>query len=239
MQVAHFSKFLILKTNREKSFFTNHNNNNLQIILKYIEPCFNCKCPTCDINIKKDAIVYDDDSKYEKYILKFKDSHYFDNCDCPNCFIYKYVFFACYRGVKDDVTFENYTNFKQKYKDLFRKYIKENLQAQVEGIYFYTLYNNEEFNWSPRCVHFFQMNDGTFRVYKDLEFERYLYNKNENWEWSDAEYKNYFNIKGKKRLKRKCINEWKFETDLSIDELINYYVLKRDNFYKQFAKINL
>ncbi len=223
MQVAHFSKFLILKTKREKSFFTNHNNN-LQIILKYIEPCFNCECPTCDINIKKDAIVYDDDNKYEKYILKFKDSHYFDNCVCPNCFIYKYVFFACYNGVKN--------------------YIKENLQAQVEGIYFYTLYNNEEFNWSPICVHFFQMNDGTFREYKDLEFERYLYTINGgNWEWSDAEYKNYIKIKGKKRYKRQYINEWKFKTYLSIDDLTyhseNWNSLLEEHFYKQFAKINL
>lgn len=231
MQFAHFSKFLILKSSRGN--FCNYNNN-LQIILKYIKPCFNCECPTCDINIKKDAIVYDnDDGTYDKYILKFKDSHYFDNCVCPNCFIYKYTFFACYNGDKKEVSFENYTNFKKKYKHLFKNYIKENLQ--VEGIYFYTLYDNRDWCWSPICVHFFLMNDGTFREYIDLEFERYLYNKNENWEWSHAEYKNYFNIKGKNRYKRQYMNEWKFKTFTSIDE--NWNSSLDENFYKQLAKI--
>lgn len=38
-------------------------NKSLKLILKYIEPCFDCQCPTCDINIKDGAVVNYDDKK--------------------------------------------------------------------------------------------------------------------------------------------------------------------------------
>ncbi len=235
MQVAHFSKFLILKTKREKSFFTNHNNN-LQIILKYIEPCFNCECPTCDINIKKDAIVCRDDKlKYDTFISSLNNSHCFDFCHCPNCYIYKCgnIDYICNNNEKNI-----FKKFEQKYIKMFKKYIKN--QLELEGIYFYTLFDFGESNWNPRCLHFFLINDGTFRVYKDLEFERYNYLK---WESRIETREKYKNVYRKNRYIRQYINVWKYWTYFSIDELMQlirmsykYNETWDEIFYKQFAK---
>ncbi len=122
------------------------NNLHIKEILKYIEPCFDCECPTCDINVKPNAVVdchdkIDEDVEYEEYCLKNDDHKW---CECPNCFN------ICGWG-------------EEEAKKRGIKYYVKNLD--IEGRYFYTY----QFSPFPSSHHIFLMNNNTFRCYTNID----------------------------------------------------------------------
>lgn len=208
-----YQLFIIKLCNKKKLDY----GNNLQIILKYIEPCFNCECPTCDVNIKKDAVVYtinNNFDEYENYIKKFQNIHgNSDNCQCPNCFYFKYP--HCL----------NYHNSKSKYIDdnnHFDKLLDHQFKSRVDGVYIFSFF-------SPNYLyigHVFLLNTGNFSIFRDLEFERqasrkkcfigdYIFNRNIRQKMIYYEFKEYSSIKD---LEKVLINNCQ-----SIDTFYKYY----------------
>lgn len=193
------------------------NNNSLKILLKCIEPCVDCECPTCDINIKKDAVVDKDKSdyymciseKYTDYIKKFDHHKFYEQCDCPNCFTFKcpIYFFEDEYFIKMEQDIKNFINL-----------------VNISGIYIFTLVDCGS---SHACYeHCFLMNDGKYRIYRDREFDCYQFFENETVVINYIDQDNFFrlkrdDIKKSNRNTRKLFSKFSFIEYSSIEKFLN------------------
>ncbi len=204
------------------------NNNSLKLILKCIEPCVDCECPTCDVNIKDGAIVDKDDKdkkdcysmrnycickKYIEYIKKFDHHKFYEQCDCPNCFTFK-----CPTRF-----FDNEYILKKMEMDI-KLFIK---LVDIPGIYIFTII---DYGSSYACyLHCFLMNDGKYRIYRDREFDRFNFFQSQSIAARYIDRDKYIefidddeimDIKKSNRNTRKFLSTFSFDEYSSIDKFL-------------------